>query len=305
MAKKLVVSCGKMEVVNNLNRLDRAKLLVVFQTFMVDSKSFNEINHLTLRAVGEACGRPPRPCRSQNRRDVNPRLGGVVWLGRCSLGASVYKRPSARMDRLNMDLGDSGVPILVSGFAQSIREHEHQIADLVLSICARALTNGEVSLEQAVASIAARNSTHAIHPRDLIKSPYMTVEVLDSGLLGDLVMNRSGVPRVAGVAEKMLEDSGWREVEHWSTLSGGLRTDGKPTFHRAALWAPSRSGLHRLSGVALYRALDKALTDQALTAKLLAIPHVYWHTTLALSYLQDTRGEVFIVPAMQRASGRT
>lgn len=209
----------------------------------------------------------------------------------------MYKRPSARLDRLNLRAPTSGVPVLISGFSQAIREHEHQIADLVLSICARALANGESSLERAVAAIANRDAGQTISPRDLVFSPFMSINVLDSGLLADLLLSRTGTPRSQGVAEGLLTDYGWREVQHWSSLVNGVRVDGKPTFHRAALWSPARSQIHGLSGTALYRALDEALRDQILDSRLLALPHIHWHSTLALAYLQDARGEVVIVPS--------
>ena len=123
-----------------------------------------------------------------------------------------HQRPSLRLDKLGRDLGDGTAPVLVSGFAQAIRDHEHQIADLVLSICARALSNGEASLESAVAAIASKHSATSLHPQELLRSPYMEVHVIDSGIFADLMLTRAGASRTSGVAERTLEQYGWEDL---------------------------------------------------------------------------------------------
>lgn len=222
-----------------------------------------------------------------------------------------YRRPSQRLDKLGADLSSTTVPVLVSGFAQAIRDHEHQIADLVLSICARALSNGEASLETAVAAIAARHSSTAFHPQELLRSPYMDVHVIDSGIFADLLLTRSGASRTSGLAERTLEQYGWQEIQAFGSLIAGplVKTD-RPSFHRSTLWAPRRSPVHRVSGQRLYLTLRRLLHEQVENSRVLGLSHIFWHSTLTEAYLLDMRGELYTLPldpppqpTTQRASG--
>lgn len=208
-----------------------------------------------------------------------------------------HQRPSLRLDRLGRDLGDGTAPVLVSGFAQAIRDHEHQIADLVLSICARALSNGEASLESAVAAIASKHSATSLHPQELLRSPYMEVHVIDSGIFADLMLTRAGASRTSGVAERTLEQYGWEELAGFGSLAPGLaQKTERPSFWRSTLWAPRRSPLHRLRGAKLHVALRSAIREQVETSRVLGLGPIYWHSTLTEAYLLDMRGELYNLP---------
>lgn len=216
-----------------------------------------------------------------------------------------YVKPSVRLDKLNQDLASDSVPVLVSGFAQAIRDHEHQIADLVLSICARALSNGEASLETAVASIADKAHGKAVHPHELLKSPYMRVEVIDSGIFADLMLTRAGAPRTSGLAEDTLEQYGWDEIASFSSLVlGASARTVRPTFFRSSLWAPTNSALHKLTGPVLYAELRRRINEQVESSRLLGLGHIYWHSVLTQAYLLDMRGEVFTIPGTRVATQR-
>lgn len=208
-----------------------------------------------------------------------------------------YQRPAKRLDKLGADLSTETVPVLVSGFAQAIRDHEHQIADLVLSICARALSNGEASLETAVAAISAKRSSTAFHPQELLRSPYMEVHAIDSGIFADLLLTRAGASRTSGVAERTLEQYGWEEIRAFGSLvAGPLTPTERPSFHRSTIWAPRRSPVHRMTGARLYMDLRRRLHEQVENSRVLGLSHIFWHSTLTEAYLLDMRGELYNLP---------
>lgn len=208
---------------------------------------------------------------------------------------------AARLDRLAMRHKAPAMPTLMTGFAKSIRDHEHQIADLVLSICAHALTNGEASLDQALMSIANREAAEIAHPHDLLRSEYMRVEVIDSGLFADVTAIRYGASYMSGTAEGILYSYGFDEIGNLaSQLSGLKKSELKPSFNRSSLWAHQSSRLHNFADAKLYREIETTLKRQIDESRLLALPHIYWHSTLALSYLQEAKGEIIAVALPQK-----
>ena len=171
----------------------------------------------------------------------------------------------------NAAMGKNDVRVV--NFAAAIAEHEDRIADLVLSICARAF-GGDNS--PANVSSLLKTVGFGCDPMDLFDDSIMRVDLIDERLLSDALSSHKGRFFTVGETERILHIHGYARIPNTSTVR---RLDRRKNVRSlpTSLFAREHSVIHRLRGRPLKRELVKTTLRQIDAAKILSLDYHLWH----------------------------
>jgi hypothetical protein len=177
----------------------------------------------------------------------------------------------------------------IVSFSTAIAEHEDRIADLVLSICARAFGGGaDMSSMQKTISEMLDGGGFDCDPMDLINQKDMEVRLIDERVLCDSLSVRLKRYVPSAEMERLLFDHGWDRVQGAKRVRVRNRR-GNTRPISVALFAPRYDVVHRMKGRRLLRELVKAAVTQEADSKVLALEYHLWHFRKMLERMVDEK----------------